>query len=278
MAWFKKQKYTTIKAPARHGDVPEGAWKKCEECGEILHRREWEKNLKVCSKCGYHFVLGARERIEMLVDEGTFEEYDSEMVSVDPLTFPNYVEKLHKGNALSGLIDAIVSGKAKIGGMDAVLFVTDSSFMMGSMGSVLGEKVTNAMERAIAEKTPLVSVTGSGGGARMQEGMFSLMQMAKTSAAVGKLHDTGILYVSVLTNPTMGGVLASFASLGDIIIAEPKALLGFAGPRVIEQTIRQTLPEGFQRTEFMLEHGFVDAIVQRKELKPTIEKVMGLLK
>lgn len=276
---FGKPRYTVVKV-AKKKDIPEGLWTKCEECGEIIYNKALEENMKVCPKCNYHFVLTAAERITMLLDAGSFEERDASLRSLDPLQFKgprSYEEKLKEDQALTGMRDACLTGRATIDGKRVIFVVTDSRFMMGSMGSVVGEKITRAVELSMNLRLPLVVVSGSGGGARMQESLFSLMQMAKTSAALAKLHETRVPYISVLTNPTMGGIMASFASLGDIIIAEPRALIGFAGPRVIEQTIRQKLPPGFQRSEFLLEHGLLDAILHRKNLKAGISQFIDYL-
>ena len=276
---FGKPKYTIVKV-AKKKDIPEGLWTKCEECGEIIYNKALEENMKVCPKCNYHFVLTAQERITMLLDAGSFEERDSGLRSMDPLQFKGprtYEEKLKQDEADTGLSEACISGRGMIEGKRVIFVVTDSRFIMGSMGSVVGEKIARATELATNLRLPLVIVSGSGGGARMYEGLFSLMQMAKTSAAIAKLHEAGVPYISVLTNPTMAGVMASFASLGDIIMAEPKALIGFTGPRVIEQTIRQKLPPGFQRSEFLLEHGLLDMIIHRKNLKSGIAQVIDYL-
>ena len=276
---FGKPKYTIVKI-AKKKDIPEGLWTKCEECGEIIYNKALEENMKVCPKCSYHFVLTAQERITMLLDAGSFEERDSGLRSMDPLQFKGprtYEEKLKQDEADTGLSEACISGRGMIEGKRVIFVVTDSRFIMGSMGSVVGEKIARATELATNLRLPLVIVSGSGGGARMYEGLFSLMQMAKTSAAIAKLHEAGVPYISVLTNPTMAGVMASFASLGDIIMAEPKALIGFTGPRVIEQTIRQKLPPGFQRSEFLLEHGLLDMIIHRKNLKSGIAQVIDYL-
>ncbi|MCL0041901.1 acetyl-CoA carboxylase, carboxyltransferase subunit beta [Peptococcaceae bacterium] len=276
MSIFKKKKYITIKADSdKKADIPEGLWVKCTRCGAIVYTKELKKNYKICLKCGFHFRMGARERIDMICDKDTFVEFNSNIVSVDPLGFPGYKEKLKLCKEKSGLNEAVITGKGSIDGHEVVLAVMDPNFIMGSMGSVVGEKITLAIETALADKKPLVIFTASGG-ARMQEGMLSLMQMAKTASALSRLHDVGILYIAVLTDPTTGGVTASFASLGDIIIAEPEALIGFAGPRVIEQTIKQKLPQGFQRAEFMLQHGFIDMIVERKELKNKLANILSL--
>ncbi|SHK09896.1 acetyl-CoA carboxylase carboxyltransferase subunit alpha [Anaerobranca californiensis DSM 14826] len=275
---FKKTKYIAVdrvKTGEAANDVPKGIVIKCPQCQQVLFQRELMDNLKVCNKCNHHFPLTAKERIDLIVDHGTFEEWDREMESKDPLNFPEYKDKLEKSKATTNLKEAVVTGVGKINGQRAALAILDGSFMLGSMGSVVGEKVTRAMERAINQKIPMIAFTASGG-ARMQESILSLFQMAKTSAAVKKMDDEGILYITVLTDPTTGGVTASFASLGDIILAEPNALIAFAGPRVIEQTIRQKLPEGFQRAEFLLERGFIDKVVTRRELKETISKIIYL--
>ncbi|MBI1953512.1 MAG: acetyl-CoA carboxylase carboxyltransferase subunit beta [Candidatus Omnitrophica bacterium] len=278
MALFGKPKYTVVRVKKR--EMPEGLWTKCEDCSEIIYNKVLEENLKVCPKCQYHFTLGAHERIQQIVDSGTFQEFDAQLRSVDPLEFKGpktYRQKLQLDQAATGLSEAAVMGEGKIDGRRSVVGVTDSRFIMGSMGSVVGEKVTRAIERAMRGKIPLVIVSGSGGGARMYEGMFSLMQMSKTSVALAGLHEAGVPFVSVLTDPTMAGVMASYASLGDVIMAEPRALIGFTGPRVIEQTIRQRLPEGFQRSEFLLEHGLIDQVVHRKQLKSTLSLLFSYL-
>ncbi|MGA2035276.1 MAG: acetyl-CoA carboxylase, carboxyltransferase subunit beta [Thermoguttaceae bacterium] len=261
-----------IKRPKR--GVPEGLWKRCPGCEATIFRKEAEKRLGVCPECDYHWYVSARERIRQLFDEGTFEEWDGDLEPADPLEFVAYSEKLKEEQARTGLRDAAVSGTGMIRGRRVVFAVTDSAFIMGSMGSVVGEKLARAVERATEQHLPLVIVSGSGGGARMHEGLFSLMQMAKVSAALGRLDQAGGLFISVLTNPTMGGVAASFASLGDVIFAEPKALIGFAGPRTIKATIRIELPKGFQTSEFLLEHGFIDRIVRRKDLQSEIARTI----
>ncbi len=276
MAWFKKTKETRAE---KKGKIPEGLWIKCEGCKEIVYRKEVEKNLKICPKCNYHFRISARERLKLLVDEGSFTETDENLASVDPLNFKDtisYKERLKENQKKSGLKEAVISGEALIKGYRVSLVIMDFSFMGGSMGSVVGEKVSRAAERAIEKKQPLIAISSSGG-ARMQEGIFSLMQMAKVSAAIARLRDNGILYVSILCDPTFGGVTASFATLGDIIIAEPKSLIGFAGPRVIEQTIKQPLPDDFQRADFLLAHGLIDMVVDRKNLKETLSRLFDLL-
>jgi len=276
MAWFKKTKEIRTD---RKGKTPEGLWVKCDGCKEIIYKKEIEKNLKICPKCNYHFRISARERLKLLVDEGSFVEIDENLSSVDPLHFKDsisYKERLKENQKKSGLKEAVVSGDALIKGYPVSLAIMDFSFMGGSMGSVVGEKVSRAAERSIEKKQPFISIASSGG-ARMQEGIFSLMQMAKASACIGRLKDNGILYISILCDPTFGGVTASFATLGDIIIAEPKSLIGFAGPRVIEQTIKQPLPDDFQRADFLLEHGLIDMVVDRKILKETLAKIFELL-
>ncbi|MDO8729601.1 MAG: acetyl-CoA carboxylase, carboxyltransferase subunit beta [Candidatus Omnitrophota bacterium] len=278
MAIFGRPKYTMVRVKKR--DIPEGLWTKCEECGEIIYNKALEENLKVCPKCQYHFTLTAHERIQQLTDSGTFQEFDSGLRSMDPLKFKGpktYVEKVQLDQAATGMHEAAISGEGKLEGKRIALTVTDSRFIMGSMGSVVGEKITRSVERSIRGRLPLVIVSGSGGGARMYEGLFSLMQMSKTSGALALHNDAGLPFISVLTDPTMAGVMASYASLGDVVIAEPRALLGFTGPRVIEQTIRQRLPEGFQRSEFLLEHGQIDKVVHRKQLKSTIAQLIGYM-
>ncbi|MCM8814128.1 MAG: acetyl-CoA carboxylase, carboxyltransferase subunit beta [Candidatus Omnitrophica bacterium] len=265
---FGKPKYTIVKVKKK--EIPEGLCTKCESCGNIIFNKLLAENLNICPRCDHHFVMGARERCALLMDEATFEEFDPRLSPADPLAFKGiktYREKIEQDQKSPGLRDAVITGMGKLLGQRVVLAVTDASFIMGSMGAVVGEKITRAIERATQEKCPVIIVSGSGGGARMYEGMFSLMQMAKTSAALGRHKEKNLLYISVLTNPTMAGIMASFASLGDVMIAEPKALIGFTGPRVIEQTIRQKLPDGFQRSEFLLEHGLIDRIVHRKQLK-----------
>ena len=278
MPLFGKPKYTLVKI--RKKEMPEGLWTKCPQCNQPIYKKVLEENLKVCPKCNYHFTMTAQERLEMIIDKDSFEEYDADLTPVDPLEFKgikSYKQKLSEDQKITNLKEAVLTGEGEIFGKSSVLATTDSRFIMGSMGSVVGEKITRAIESSIHKKLPLVIISGSGGGARMYEGIYSLMQMAKTSAALAKHHEAGLLYISVLTNPTMGGVMASFAGLGDIIIAEPKALIGFAGPRVIEQTTRQKLPEGFQKSEFMLEHGLLDMIVPRKALKETLHQLIDYL-
>jgi acetyl-CoA carboxylase carboxyl transferase subunit beta len=257
--------------------VPEGVWMRCEGCQATLVRKQVEQNLSVCPECNHHFSLTAPERIAQLLDADTFEEWFAGLQPQDPLEFNDrrpYPERVKAEQARTGLDEAALTGQGYIKGIRIVLGITDSSFIMGSMGSVVGEKLTRAIEEATRQHLPLVIVSGSGGGARMHEGIFSLMQMAKVSTALGRFHAAGGLYISVLTHPTMGGVAASFASLGDFILAEPKALIGFAGPRVIEQTVRVQLPSGFQTSEFLLQHGFIDRIEHRRDLRSTIAQLI----
>jgi acetyl-CoA carboxylase carboxyl transferase subunit beta len=276
MAWFKKSKEIKTDKKVK---IPEGLWVKCESCREIIYKKEIDKNLRICPKCNYHFRISARERLELLVDEGSFVEMDAGLSSGDPLNFKDktlYKDKLRENKIKTGLEDAAISGEATVEGHPVVLVIMDFSFIGGSMGSVVGEKIVRAAEAATETGKPLVTVASSGG-ARMQEGIFSLMQMARVSAAVGRLKDSGMLFISVLADPTFGGVTASFAMLGDVILAEPKSLIGFAGKGVIEQTIKQQLPEDFQRAEFLLEHGFIDKIVDRKDIRKTVAKIIELL-
>ncbi|HYA85979.1 MAG TPA: acetyl-CoA carboxylase, carboxyltransferase subunit beta [Nitrospirota bacterium] len=275
MVWFKKERRENVapEAPAKKVKIPEGLWVKCDNCKEIIYRKEVEKNYKVCPKCDYHFRLSASERLPYLVDEGSFLEVEDGLSPRDFLSFKDYKDKLKSNRKKTGLKDAIISGEAKIGGRQVSIVIMDFNFMGGSMGSVVGEKIARAVERAIENGTPFISVSSSGG-ARMQEGILSLMQMAKTSAAVARLGQAGLPFISILTDPTFGGVTASFAMLGDIIVAEPKSLIGFAGPRVIEQTIKQQLPTGFQRAEFLLDHGMIDMIIPRKDMHATLGKVL----
>jgi acetyl-CoA carboxylase carboxyl transferase subunit beta len=275
MALFGKPKYTIVRLKKK--EIPDGLWTKCEECSETLYNKTLEENFKVCPKCNYHFGLTAYERINLLLDKDTFDEFDKNMISADPLDFKGpktYKDKLKQDQETTGLKDAVVSGEGKINSKLVVVAVTDSRFIMGSMGSVVGEKITRAIEYATKNKLPMIIVSGSGGGARMYEGLYSLMQMAKTCAALSYHRKASLPYISVLTNPTMAGIMASFAGIGDIIMAEPNALIGFTGPRVIEQTIRQKLPIGFQRSEFLLDHGLIDMIVQRKNMKGTLTQLL----
>lgn len=276
MTWFKKTKEVRTD---KKGKIPEGLWVKCDGCREIIYRKEIEKNLKICPKCNYHFRISARERLKLLVDDGTFVEMDENITSADPIHFKDvvsYKDRLKEYQKKTGLKEAVISGDALIKGHAVSLVLMDFSFMGGSMGSVVGEKISRAAERSIENKQPFVSIASSGG-ARMQEGIFSLMQMAKVSAVIGRIKDNAILYVSILCDPTFGGVTASFATLGDIIIAEPKSLIGFAGPRVVEQTIKQPLPDNFQRADFLLEHGLIDMVVDRKNMRETLAELFELL-
>ena len=266
-------KYRPVNSEGEEPSIPEGLWRKCNKCGQPIYVEDVKNNYYVCPKCGGYFRVHAYRRIEMLTDVGTFEEWNKEMPFSNPLDFPNYEKKVEAAREKTNLNEAIVIGKAKIDGNPAVVGVCDARFIMSSMGHVVGEKITEAVERATKEKLPVILFACSGG-ARMQEGIVSLMQMAKTSAALKRHHEAGQLFISVLTDPTTGGVTASFAMLGDIIIAEPGALIGFAGPRVIEQTIGQKLPEGFQRAEFLLDHGFVDMILPRQDQKHVIGRIL----
>ncbi|MCP9465607.1 MAG: acetyl-CoA carboxylase, carboxyltransferase subunit beta [Nitrospira sp.] len=277
MAWFKKEK--AVEPPPPRSKGAEGMWLKCNHCREIIYRKEVERNNKVCPKCEYHFPLTVAERIALLMDLGTFREWDAEIEAQDPLEFhdtKSYRERIKAQQEKTGRKDALVIGEGLINGRRTVLCVFDFGFMGGSMGSVVGEKLCRAIDRAVEHKLPVILVTASGG-ARMQEGILSLMQMAKTSAAVAKLGETKLPFICILSDPTFGGVTASVAMLGDVIIAEPKALIGFAGPRVIQQTIKQQLPDQFQRAEFLLEHGMIDMIVERKQLKETVSTLIAHL-
>ena len=264
-----------LKHPKR--GVPEGLWMRCPGCEATIFRKEAEKRFGVCPECDYHWYVSARNRIVQLFDSGTFEEWDGNLEPTDPLEFVDksaYKDKIKIEQKRTGLKDAVVTGTGMIRARRVAFGVTDSAFIMGSMGSVVGERLTRAAERAVEQKLPLIIISGSGGGARMHEGMFSLMQMAKVSAALARLDSAGGLFISVLTNPTMGGVAASFASLGDVVFAEPRALIGFAGPRTIKATIRIELPKGFQTSEFLLEHGFIDRIVRRQDLQSEIARTI----
>lgn len=280
---FKKTKYITLKNEVQNDqqnqekgpNIPNGMWIKCSSCGKTIYKKDLEDNFKVCTFCGKHYRMNSRERIEFIIDTGTFRELDKNLQTVNPLDFEGYEEKINSLKEETGLSEAVVTGYGKIYGKDVVIAVMDSNFMMGSMGSVVGEKITRAIEKATKHRLPIIIFTASGG-ARMQEGMFSLMQMAKTSAAIARHGEEGLLYISVLTDPTTGGITASFGMLGDILISEPGTLIGFAGQRVIEQTIKQKLPEGFQSAEFLLEHGFLDKIVKRQELKKVLYKILDM--
>lgn len=286
---FKKNKYGTVKQTVKLSEleqkveqnkydkpyIPGGMWVKCSSCGVTAYKKDIEEKLFTCPECGEHFTMPSGERIKSIIDDGTFEEFDKNMETSNPIDFEGYEEKIKKLREKTGLNEAVITGRGKIEGNDTVIAVMDSAFIMGSMGSVVGEKITRAVEKATELKLPVVIFTASGG-ARMQEGMFSLMQMAKVSAAIARHNKAGLLYIAVITDPTTGGVTASFAMEGDVILAEPHALVGFAGKRVIEQTIKQHLPEGFQRAEFLLEHGFIDRIVDRSELKRTLAVILEL--
>jgi len=271
----KKKKYASLPSEQVRHEVPEGVMTKCPQCKKIMYTKELVKNLRVCLSCGYHHPMPARERIESVLDDGSFREYDADMISVNPLGFPGYIEKLEEDRRKSGLNEAVVTGEGTLDGHPLVIAVMDSSFRMGSMGSVVGEKITRAVEQAHDKGVPFLIFTASGG-ARMQEGVLSLMQMAKTSAALKRFSNDGGLFISVMTHPTTGGVSASFASLGDYNFAEPGALIGFAGRRVIEQTVREELPEDFQTAEFLLKHGQLDAVIHRHELKETLATVLRI--
>jgi acetyl-CoA carboxylase carboxyl transferase subunit beta len=277
VAWFRREP-APLAPRTSESRVPEGLWVKCGSCKEILYRKDVLKNLSVCPKCAFHFRVSARERLDMLFD-GPWEEFDRNLVSADPLGFRDskpYKDRLAAGKAKTDCWDALISAAGAMGGRPVVIGAMEYAFIGGSMGVVVGEKVTRCVERALGEKRPLVVVSCSGG-ARMMEGTLSLMQMAKISAALARLHEARLPFLSVLTDPTTGGVTASYAMLGDLNVAEPGALIGFAGPRVIEQTIRQKLPEGFQRSEFLLEHGMIDMVVDRRELKKTLVRCLQLL-
>lgn len=271
---FRLDYDSTNAAPVK-SNIPSDLLFKCPRCQNVMFMDDYKAGLKVCSACSYHSRISARERLEITVDKGSFVEYDADLVSKNPLDFDGYPEKIAQAQEATGLKDAIITGECTIRTRKCVIGIMDSRFMMASMGSVVGEKIARAFERAIEKRLPVVLFTASGG-ARMQEGILSLMQMAKTSAAVARHSDAGLLYITVLTDPTTGGVTASFASLGDIIIAEPKVLIGFAGRRVIEDTIKQRLPDDFQSAEFLLEHGFVDMIVSRVNMRRTISKLLKL--
>ena len=281
MAWFKRNnpKIEEQTNDEERRVKTEGIFVKCLECDNALYKRELKESLQVCTHCGYHFRFGARTRLDVLFDEGDYEKLDEEVMSADPLEFVDtkpYKERIEQAKAASGLPEAIVSGKGKVGGHLVYAGAMDMTFIGGSMGSAVGEKITRLIERAIETRGAVVIFAASGG-ARMQEGTYSLMQMAKISAALAQLHQARLPFISVLTDPTTGGVTASFAMLGDVIIAEPKALIGFAGPRVIEQTIREKLPKGFQRSEFLLEHGMVDMVVDRREMRQTIIRLLNFM-
>jgi acetyl-CoA carboxylase carboxyl transferase subunit beta len=279
MTWFRKPQYTQLRPTPPRDRVPAGLWFKCSECVSFIYRKEFDESLQVCPKCGHHHKMSAQERIDMLIDEGSWVELNAHLEPIDSLKFVDskpYGKRLLEAQRKSGQKEGVRTGRARMSGQAILLSVMDFGFIGGSMGSVVGEKFTRMVELAGEESLPVVSVATSGG-ARMQESILSLMQMAKTSAALAKLGQKKIPYISVLTDPTTAGVMASFASLGDVIVAEPGALIGFAGPRVIQQTINQILPRGFQRSEFVLAHGFVDIVVERKHLRQTLTDLIGFL-
>ncbi len=279
IAWFKKTRKPKQPVEKKRIQVPEGLWVKCGGCKEIIYKKEVIRNASVCPKCNYHFRISARERLTNLFDEGRYQEVDTDIYSIDPLKFRDtkpYKDRLREYREKTGLNDAVINARGTMGGMQVMVAVMEYGFMGGSMGSAVGEKVTRAIERALEERIPLVVISCSGG-ARMQEGALSLMQMAKISAALGKLHEARVPYFSVLTDPTTGGVTASYAMLGDLNIAEPRALIGFAGPRVIEQTIREKLPESFQRSEFLIDHGMLDFIIERRQMRDMLIRCIKFL-
>jgi len=278
MAWFKKARKPIAADPAKPSRVPEGLWVKCTGCSQILYNKDLTQNMGVCPKCGFHFRMGSMDRLQTLFD-GPWTEYDRDLVSTDPLHFTDtkaYSARLKASFEATGMKDAVVVASGRIDGYEAIVAAMEYGFIGGSMGVVVGEKITRGIERALATRRPMVIVSCSGG-ARMMEGALSLMQLAKICAALARLDQEGLPYISILTDPTTGGVTASFAMLGDLNIAEPGALIGFAGPRVIEQTIRQKLPEGFQRSEFLLEHGMIDLIVDRREMKSTLARAFRFM-
>lgn len=269
MVFFRKKK-----------DMPDGLWTRCDGCRGMVYKKIVEERLYVCPECNHHFRVFSRDRLKLLLDENRFEEMWDNMAPCDPLNFKDritYPERVAAEQQKTGLKEAAIAGKGKINGKEVMIGITDSSFIMGSMGSVVGEKIARVAEKARELRLPLIIISGSGGGARMQEGVFSLMQMAKTSAAIARFQEAGGLYISILTDPSLGGVMASFASLADITIAEPKALIGFAGPRVIQETIKRSLPKGFQTAEFLLEHGFLDMIVHRQDMKKELSRLIDYL-
>ncbi|GFE61687.1 acetyl-CoA carboxylase, carboxyltransferase subunit beta [Geobacter sp. AOG2] len=279
MSWFNRDKAGIEQNNAKKVKVPEGMWIKCQGCSETILGKDIEANLNVCPKCGHHYRIPARRRLEILLDNGTWQEFDAGMKSVDFLNFKDaksYQDRIDAAVAKGGSKDAVICVEGTIDGIGVQVACFDFAFMGGSMGSVVGEKITRSIERGLKQRQPVIIISASGG-ARMQESILSLMQMAKTSAALAKLKQAGIPFISLLTDPTTGGVTASFAMLGDLNIAEPKALIGFAGPRVIEQTIRQKLPEGFQRAEYLLDHGMVDVIIPRTEMRPKLASILKML-
>jgi len=282
MTWFKRREEEEKEGKEKREELKlsDELWVKCNSCNEIIYRKVIERNLQVCPKCNYHFQIPARRRIDCVLDPGTFIEYDADLISADPLGFKDlkrYPQRIKESQETTGQKDAILCGEARIKDQPVMIGIFEFNFMGGSLGSVVGEKITRLIERAIEKRIGVVIFCASGG-ARMQEGILSLMQMAKTSAALGKLREARIPYISILTDPTTGGVSASIGMLGDIVIAEPKAMIGFAGPRVIKETIRAELPEGFQRAEYLLEHGMVDLIVERKDLRTTLAQLLEMLR
>jgi acetyl-CoA carboxylase carboxyl transferase subunit beta len=278
MAWFRRSK-ESISSESQKKDTPEGLWTKCESCGEIVHKKVLEQNLWVCAKCNFHFRIGSKEYFSLLLDAGSFREMDRKMTSKDPLNFTDtkrYKDRVKDSIKKSGLNDAVRCGTGKIKKKEIVIACMDFAFIGGSMGSVVGEKISRAVDKAFRTKAPLIIISSSGG-ARMMEAAYSLMQMAKTSAKLARLSDARVPYISIMTDPTTGGVTASYAMLGDIHIAEPGALIGFAGPRVIKQTIGKDLPPGFQRAEFVQEKGFIDLVVNRKDLRETLSKLLEMI-
>ncbi|MCF6157652.1 MAG: acetyl-CoA carboxylase carboxyltransferase subunit beta [wastewater metagenome] len=269
MVFFRKKK-----------DMPDGLWVRCDGCKGVVYKKAIEERMSVCPECNYHFRISSKDRLKLLLDEDSFEEMWEGMIPADPLSFRDrvsYSERVISEQKKSGTKEAAITGRGKIDGKEVMIGITDHNFIMGSMGSVVGEKITRLAEKAAELKLPLIIISGSGGGARMQEGVFSLMQMAKTSAAIARFKEEGGLYISILTDPSLGGVMASFASLADITLAEPKALIGFAGPRVIQETIKRSLPKGFQTAEFLLEHGFLDRIVNRQDMKKELSRFIDYL-
>lgn len=273
MGIFSKPSLSSL---TRRNDMPEGLWSKCPDCGSMIHNLELQQHHQVCHHCGHHFLMGSRERIALLADEDSFEETDKGLISANPLGFKGYEEKTAALREKTQLDDAVLCGRIRIGGQPAMIAVMDFQFFAGSMGSVVGEKITRAIETAIAEKRGVIIISASSG-ARMQEGMLSLMQMAKTCGALARLAKAGLPYISVMTHPTTGGVTASFATIGDINLAEPKCMIGFAGPRVVKETTHQNLPPGFQTAEFMLEHGLIDAIVPRAKMREKLAQLLGYM-
>ncbi len=277
MSLFKKKKFASLK-PERPKDIPPGVFDKCPQCSNILYVPDLKANQFVCKFCDHHFPIGVVQRFSFFLDEDTFEEHDADVTSLDPLKFNaagrSYARKLEEARNRTNLKEAILTGSARLEGLPIEIAATDSGFIMGSMGSVVGEKIARAVEFAQGERIPLVIISGSGGGASMYEGILSLMQMAKVNASLKYFGDKGLPYISIITNPTMGGVAASFASVGDVVIAEPGARMGFTGPRIVAQITKKEIPEGFQSAEFQMEHGFVDMIVQRKDLRPTVARIL----